>query len=116
MSENYFNKFKQRKSLFDGRERGELAFLAEKGKFFIEDYAILTTKKGPNAGNKYLVFTVEGMGDVFFYGSKPMLKTMQQIDRDGMRDAVSDQPVCLQNVFRTLPNGEEIQFYVLEFI
>lgn len=91
MVSNYFNKFERKGIPFmDGRTKGDIASLVGEV-LHIEDFGFITKED-----SAYPVIAFREHPAEFYFGGKVLSEILAQVDNDGMRDELRNQPVTLK--------------------
>ncbi len=86
---NYFEKFNASGIKFmEGREKGNLSDMLDKPLHII-DYGFITNDEGTYA----VIMFAES--DKFYFGNSIITEMLQTVESDGMKDALSEQPITL---------------------
>lgn len=93
MANNYFAKFANKGIPFmDGRTKGNIASLVGEV-LHIEDFGFIGQE-----GSTYPVVAFKEHPTDFYFGGAVLNDILSQVDRDGMRDELREQPLMLKMV------------------
>lgn len=93
MINNYFSKFANKGIPFmDGRSKGNIASLVGEV-LHVEDFGFITQED-----STYPVIAFEEHPNDFYFGGAVLNDILAQVDRDGMRDELREQPLTLKMV------------------
>lgn len=91
MANNYFTKFANKGIPFmDGRTKGNISSLVGEV-LHIEDFGFISQE-----GATYPVIAFKEHPTDFYFGGAVLNDILTQVDRDGMRDALTTQPIMLK--------------------
>ena len=89
MEQNYFDKFSRKGIAFmEGTKKADIKSLVGDGVFHISDYGFIDGEEG-----RYAAFTVRERPGFFYFSSKPVYEVLSDVDTDGMREELFNQPV-----------------------
>lgn len=93
MANNYFSKFANKGIPFmDGRTKGNIASLVGEV-LHIEDFGFISQE-----GATYPVIAFKEHPAEFYFGGKVLSDILIQVDHDGMREELKEQPIVLKMV------------------
>jgi len=91
MINNYFSKFENKGIPFmDGRTKGNISSLVGEV-LHVEDFGFIAQE-----GSTYPVIAFKEHPTAFYFGGAVLNDILSQVDRDGMRDELVEQPIVLK--------------------
>lgn len=105
---NYFAKYDRQGGIpfMEGATKHKIQELVDGNIYHVTDYGFINGEDG-----NYAVFCVAEIGNAFYFGNAIITDILREIEADGMKDALREQPVKF--VAHTSKRGRE--YTAMEF-